>query len=287
MKSRIVRCSIILLLVTAMLAAFTDDRFLFAQRFIASASEDSVAASMSADTSGAGRLLVNDRSGKAALLVEDGRVHFAEADAVRAAADKIKAMDAQIASLTARLNVLEAAQSGAAAPASAATPTTAQPPAAPSTPPASAAPQVKPAAKPLVAQVYRDDDFTITLVDARVGPVEVVGAAPSKDDGLVVTLIVENRSKTWKMPYTRWHGILSRPRTAKLVDNLENDYKPFSRYDVIKGGVPEDRSVYPGETMTEVLAFERPVLGAKEMALILPLAPIGGEGEAVFRFKLP
>ena len=110
----------------------------------------------------------------------------------------------------------------------------------------------------------------------------------SKDNLLTIVMQITNVSQTKKVDYRTWgaKSLSMRRDFAKVRDEYDNFYK---RLDFGFGNKPtgrtEQASIRPGESMTDVLIFERPVDAARFLHLELPGANFGGEG--MIRFEIP
>jgi molybdopterin/thiamine biosynthesis adenylyltransferase len=128
-------------------------------------------------------------------------------------------------------------------------------------------------------------DVAVKVVDAKVGKVgldAIDGDSVSVSDLLMVTLVITNKSGARKLNYESWAGSdvsFSRRDYASLEDEAGNIYKraSFPLGTKVKGQ-QRAASVYPGESTTDVLVFERPTSGSKELRLELPGENIGGSG---------
>lgn len=99
---------------------------------------------------------------------------------------------------------------------------------------------------------------------------------------LIITIAVENLSKTRKLEYRRWDdGTLG--REAKLADSFGNEYQSRLPNLTYPKGRPR-ATIYPGDPgVVDVLLFQKPVATVKEMTLTLPAQL--GEGEHVFHLR--
>jgi hypothetical protein len=128
------------------------------------------------------------------------------------------------------------------------------------------------------------DPIRIHLVRTHVGKVPlktIGGTGESKDDLFQVTLRIENTHQTRKLDYHGWSTEgpwLSDSGT--LADEHGNHYKriTFGFGNKVAGQVYSE-SIYPGESITDVLVFERPVDAAKRLTLTLPASNFGGKGK--------
>ncbi len=109
-------------------------------------------------------------------------------------------------------------------------------------------------------------------------------AYQSKDDELMLSLEVENRSTTNKVTYSRWSASRS-TSSSTILDEHGNKYVTRD-HELIKGapsyGVEEIR---PGGVVVDVLCVEPPVDAAKELTLTLHTFPF--DTKERYRFKIP
>jgi O-acetyl-ADP-ribose deacetylase (regulator of RNase III) len=165
--------------------------------------------------------------------------------------------------------------------------------------PAAATPQAaSPAPEPpkvvwnAAANALRLGDVQVQIKGVKVRKIAVKdfmgGDQESSDDLLAITVEVSNLSAGKKIDFATWRGEhMSFDRTyASLTDDNENTYKriDFGATTKIVGGV-DNESIYPGQAITDVLVFEKPVAAAKWLHLELPAKNFNGEG--VLRFEIP
>lgn len=111
------------------------------------------------------------------------------------------------------------------------------------------------------------------------------GVEPHQTGGikLLITVEVRNADPTRKIEFLGWthNGI---PRSAQLTDNFGNRYR--ARYGpAASRGQAYPLSLYPHQSVREVLAFEPPVAKAAFLQLELSEAALGGSG--TIGFKIP
>lgn len=113
------------------------------------------------------------------------------------------------------------------------------------------------------------------------------GSTSSEESLLSISLRITNLSDSKKLSYSTWRDTTSFLSTdvCSLRDNFDNTYRrvgfPFSAS--IRGSTDSD-SIYPGESIEDVLVFELPVDSASELFLTLPGQKVGERGE--FRLLL-
>lgn len=111
----------------------------------------------------------------------------------------------------------------------------------------------------------------------------------SASELLAIHLELSNTHPTKKLTYQTWRGKdLSFTRDyATLRDNFGNSYKRISFglgvYPL--GAVEGTVSLYPQQSVTDILVFERPVPNAQQFFLELPAQNFGGNGFLRFKFS--
>jgi regulator of protease activity HflC (stomatin/prohibitin superfamily) len=102
---------------------------------------------------------------------------------------------------------------------------------------------------------------------------------------LWVKITIENKSKTKKCDYMGWSAdIITIDKRASVHDELGNTYRriSFGITDKVVGQLPRGDSIYPGKSLADVLVFEVPVDGAKELRLTLPAQQIRENEDVTF-----
>ena len=174
-------------------------------------------------------------------------------------------------------------------PARAAIPRPAQAPANGAVPPVTAkkAPKPQESADPweTAGNTASDNVVRVRVLSAKIGKVPLKDfssdEATSKDDLLMISLEIENLSKSKKLDYRGWAGgrIGFGGSAATLEDDAGNAYKRigFGISKVV--GQQESESLYPSKSLGDVLVFEVPVDAAKTLRLTLPSKTYGGDGD--------
>lgn len=144
-------------------------------------------------------------------------------------------------------------------------------------------------------QPVRQGDIQVQILGASVGKVSVDDALSfsdepsySAEDLLAITLSISNLSETKKITYRTWAGAdFSFDRDyATLRDEHENTYARSAFGSTAEPvGRTRHESIRPGESVTDVLVFERPIDAAEALRLELPAENFGGEG--MLRIELP
>ena len=138
--------------------------------------------------------------------------------------------------------------------------------------------------------VASDGLLEISVKNASIRHVELVSfgnAGFSDEKYLVVALEYRNRSKDMKLDFAtaRPHIGDMMDTKAVLVDDVGNRYKLIDVGFSKLVGVPADRaSIYPEQSIADIVVFEPPVAAAKEFRLTLPGQ---FESSVKLRFMLP
>lgn len=149
-------------------------------------------------------------------------------------------------------------------------------------------PNAAPVATPAAAAPAASRDYLIGIYGGSIGLTELVELGrrtTSLKPYCNVLVQVENHSATKLRVYKTWRGDLMELKVspAVLTDNLGNVYRriTFGLGTMPFGGVG-DVSIYPGETIRDVLVFERPVDAATKFTLKLPREALGDTGSLEF-----
>jgi hypothetical protein len=149
-------------------------------------------------------------------------------------------------------------------------------------------------------ETWAGADSTVTIGGVRVRLVEtIIGKVPlrdilkkdtsSADELLKVMVEITNTSGTKKIDYRTWSGAaISLERDyATLKDDHGNSYKriTFSLGTYPVAAVERGESIYPNQSLRDVLVFELPTDRATHLNLELPSRNFGGDG--MVRFRLP
>jgi len=97
---------------------------------------------------------------------------------------------------------------------------------------------------------------------------------------LLLTVQLQNLGSTRKLEYSTW-----RSSWVRLSDNVQNTYRPLSFGPAGIEGQIHSASIYPGETVEDLLIFERPVASAEYLQLELPASAFDQTG--TMYFKIP
>lgn len=136
-------------------------------------------------------------------------------------------------------------------------------------------------------------DVELRVVGVRVGRVGVRDTFDGKigqsaDDLLAIEIEIRNHSGARKVEYRTWGKAVSyADATATLSDGFGNTYaarSPGSSLATVVGAIAS-ASVYPGDSIRDVLIFDPPVGAAEYLNLDLPGVSVGQEGSV--RFMIP
>ncbi|MDP1561411.1 MAG: hypothetical protein Q8M16_08450 [Pirellulaceae bacterium] len=145
--------------------------------------------------------------------------------------------------------------------------------------------------------VWNPADSPLRLGDVTVSITEVVfGQVPLKTIGrdgqseeklLMIRLSIKNETESKKINYRGWMTTFSNLSgvTCSLEDDAGNRYKQINfGINRVIGSVESD-SIYPGESLSDAIVFERPIGTAKR--LLLKFSGKGMEQEGEFRLAIP
>ena len=131
------------------------------------------------------------------------------------------------------------------------------------------------------AEIERDG-IRVAVTEVFVGQVPLAGGL-TREEVLRVTVEVENRRPALSMHFSGWairESGRAWSREASLRDDRDRDYAP-ALYET-----PPDRTLGPGESVTEHLVFDLPAGGAQRLTLSLPGAAVGGGAGLEFTIPL-
>ena len=132
------------------------------------------------------------------------------------------------------------------------------------------------------------DEIEVYISDVRVVPNTWQESAENHTI-LRITVTLKNQSTTKKAEYRSWgrESLFESHDLPKLVDNFNNGYDriTFGLFTRVEGQVIGSRSIYPGEFVTDLLFFQRPVKTCEFLRLSFSASYFGGEGE--IRIEIP
>jgi len=138
---------------------------------------------------------------------------------------------------------------------------------------------------PLRIQVTEAGIETVQLGDG--------GLSTTVDKFAVIRFTVRNVSPTAKVDYRGWLAadfpLFGDPGCATLSDGFGNSYSRSWRGNFTKP-VSEDlqkKAIYPGESLTDLVIFQKPVDKAEMVRLELGLEQAGGKGRVRFLVPMP
>lgn len=135
--------------------------------------------------------------------------------------------------------------------------------------------------------------LTISIPYARIGSVNAQSPAGnpiySADSLLEIGVLVKNSDPTSRPVFRGW----SNHYGLSLTDDIGNSYgevsikTQFGFTATPNGQLKDSAPVYGDKAVRDVLVFARPVPGAKELTLTLPLSNVGSRQRGSVRFKIP
>lgn len=173
-------------------------------------------------------------------------------------------------------------------------PTEAAQPATPDAFPTAAVPTVESGGDLLAGRDRaRHGDAILGVERVRVGKARLTNDTSgmetlTEEECLAITLALENTSRDRFLPFPGWgkksFGI---NRYARLADTRGNAYRPCETFGNYFVGAAEDNRLRPGQTSTDVVAFEAPLPTAADLLLTV-VVPRHGDVEAKsVRFRIP
>jgi len=100
---------------------------------------------------------------------------------------------------------------------------------------------------------------------------------------LIITFELYNRDSRRKLDYISWSQHTRENLGVKLTDDAGNSYRLQTYRLVTVEGQQDDTSIYPRESVKDLLVFERPIDNLEELLLELPAAAFGEPGTLYFR----
>ncbi len=127
---------------------------------------------------------------------------------------------------------------------------------------------------------FRSGDVGVSLVSVTSRQVQYrdFRARTTKDEMLCVTVKITNHSQTRRLDYRGWAAPLGR-HWAMLFDEHGNQYKTidFGLGSRVEGQTRDAVSINPGDSLDDLLVFEKPLALAQTLTLTLPLGAIEGQ----------
>ncbi len=130
----------------------------------------------------------------------------------------------------------------------------------------------------------------VELLKAQVGQVirlDPDSVIPKRAENATynVTVRITNLNDSKTVEYRAWSypGLDRKRPLAKLGDDFGTNYPcQSSEQQPIQKSVPMFARIKPGESVTDILAFELPIDKANTFALVLPAESVGQSGEFIF-----
>jgi hypothetical protein len=130
-------------------------------------------------------------------------------------------------------------------------------------------------------------DVRIRIASVTLGRVDLQGAAKkqqSDDDNLVIRITIENTAAENNISYKGWSTAAGvSPDAATLRDNFIAVYSAVTFARPVKGQVRNPQTIKPGQSLEDILVFQKPLNNPQELRLELPAAAFGGLGKIKFR----
>jgi hypothetical protein len=131
-------------------------------------------------------------------------------------------------------------------------------------------------------------DVRIRVSSVKLGPVDLNAGngkfEKSLDDHLAIRIKIENTSPDNTINYKSWApppGVS--PDAATLRDNFIVMYSASVLPRPVKGQVHNPQTIKPGQSLEDVLVFQKPLNNPPELRLELPATAFGGLGRIKFR----
>jgi len=130
---------------------------------------------------------------------------------------------------------------------------------------------------------------TVAIEEVAVGKARLIDVLGDKmlseTDHFLVAIVIHNGSETKKLDYQGWCEPFGfpLPQYAVVTDEFDNTLKrsAFGLTTRLVGQV-QNVSIYPGKTIRDVLAFERPIDKCESVRLLLPGEAVGLDESFVF-----
>jgi hypothetical protein len=131
-------------------------------------------------------------------------------------------------------------------------------------------------------------DVRVAVASVAIGTVPLEGLldeAESSEPLLMVRLTIENASRTRKIDFRGFEPELAAVHFAQLTDNFNNAYRRVGFGAARPKGQVRLGSIYPGDSLDDLLVFELPVAAVAYLRLELPAQHVGHDG--AYRFQIP
>ena len=125
------------------------------------------------------------------------------------------------------------------------------------------------------------DGTKVNIVRSKISMVPLVEEFTGQESGsdtmhLIIELKIQNITETRKIDYLSWRRDLgSLQSNASLTDNFGNRYRYVEFVTKYPKGAVKSVSIYPGNSITDVLVFELPISKATSLKLKLPGENVG------------
>lgn len=156
-------------------------------------------------------------------------------------------------------------------------------------------PATPPVGRPLDARTQwaTAGPLTIWVESATVAPLPLNRGRVTVEDFTIIRLRLRNTSPTTKVDYRGWLAadlpIFGSLPDAELTDDFGNKYTHHWRGNFSDGfpGDYDKDAIYPGDDVTDLVIFQRPVKTAGVVYLTLDLKQAGSSGRPKFAIPIP
>ena len=137
----------------------------------------------------------------------------------------------------------------------------------------------------------RRGDIEVTLRSASIGIPRLVrptgrGAKP-KQDFLIIRVGLRNTNRDLKLEYKSWSLRGPLGSTTTLKDNLGNPYFLKSFTGATPEGQLQEESIYPNDSIEDVLVFQEPIVNPRVTYLRLTLPAMAFGERGLLKFEIP
>jgi len=151
-------------------------------------------------------------------------------------------------------------------------------------------------------KVDSDETVRVEIIACRIGPLTYQSrdrknkldskSVKAKEDSLLFTVEILNRSDSKKLNYTGWCEEGNPRKRAKLTDNFGNVYGPKLHSSAVRMSSMEvighrTGALYPGSSLNDLLVFELPIDNATLLTLELPKEAFDESASGNFVLRIP
>jgi len=128
-------------------------------------------------------------------------------------------------------------------------------------------------------------DVRVKIISAVKGFPKLSAQLKNPEEQLILTIDLYNRNSRRKLDYSGWGQRARINLAVKLTDDAENLYHLKTYVRVTVEGQLTTKSIYPRESIQDILVFERPIDDIEYLRLELPAGAFGEPG--MLYFKIP